>query len=102
MREFGAKALARLDQQLGSIKLLYESLPQEEKEQFRNWLMKLDAPSKEKFAWLRTSVKVSVSVPEALVGEEETISLKPIVLLKAIEAWETGEVFSPRSILNYL
>lgn len=86
---------AESDQELAAFKEEYMGLTEEERTAYREWVKRHVAiqfcPNS---VPIRSRALVQVYIPQGEEGDI-TAALSPSLLLKAIEAWDKGEMFRP-------
>jgi hypothetical protein len=103
LREIQARQARTFDQQLQEFKLSYEALTPDGRQWLKHWLTRADElarePSSELCLGLRVHVDHVATDPEGEVYYEGHGDFGPAILIKAIEAWERGEDFSPIALV---
>ena len=105
----GAASTQRLqdvDQQLQSLKRLYNHLDADDREALKDWLERLnqvaaDHPIEAEHFWftLRLGLEYNFRDPQEGDWKAEHAELPPTVVWQAVSAWENGEEFAPNRVV---
>jgi hypothetical protein len=103
LREIQTRRARQFDQELQEFKLSFESLTSEGQTWLKQWLARAEEMAREVPNELGMSIRVHVdhlaTDSEGDVHYEGHGTFGPATLLKAIQAWETGEEFSPDALV---
>jgi len=101
-----ARLTMKADQELQVLRSTYEGLSVEERAELRKWLIALSEVSAQT-RYLPHEMSVLVQVDNTVYDQEGeavgggTASLSPRVVLRAIEAWDKGEQFTPGALETF-
>jgi hypothetical protein len=98
-RRHQAREQRRLDEQVADMRSFYASLPPEEKVGLREWLKRLIALWDEfpYEAGLRLRIENDVYDKDGNVLRWGDFEFSPFTILRAIEAWDKGDGFTPQT-----
>ncbi len=96
--QLDAQILREFDQELQEVRSLYDVLSNTERDRFRDWLAQLAELSESpvKFLPMRVKIQTDNTSLDDETDNHASASLSPKVMLKAVEAWDNGEEFTPK------
>lgn len=99
LRKIEGRLVRKFDQQLQEFKLCFEAFKPERRQWLKQWLTRAEELQREMPTEFHLNIRVHADHvamdPEGEVYYEGHGDFRPAILLKAIEAWEQGEDFSP-------
>ncbi len=104
LRRFEVDWVRNFDQQLPTIRAIYEGMPPEEKADFRMWLEKIVEANKLSRQWWEIGLQLSTAPimddEGNVVQDASDPPFSAEVLLNAVRAWEKGDDFTPKGMFD--
>jgi len=105
--QMSVKCISEIDRDLQEFKNAYQQLEDDEKDLLERWVSKAEELQREEYKLQRSHcfiIKVSVGHSYCDENGEEVdgnrVTLTPILMRKAINAWKGGKEFAPKNIFD--